>query len=147
MRESRNVEILDLVRGHAFLDLIAGKEEPALKLIGGHSLDFADQNLLDVGEGQERLGAEDLLVGGHFAPTEQVETSLFQNFLGDGLGTGLGILILLGKIHDPDAEIGVTVEGLAPALDNGTEELVGDLGGDSGSVSGAGIRIQSPTVH
>ena len=98
MGEGRNIEILDLIRSHALLDLIAGEEEPALEFIGCHSLDFAYQNLLDVGEGQECLGAEDLLVGGYFAPTKKVETPLFQNFLGDGFGTGLGVFILLGKV-------------------------------------------------
>ena len=147
MRQGRDVEILDFVGGHALLNFIPGEEKPALELIGRHPLNFANQDLLDIGQGQQGFGAEDLLVGRNLSPAEKIEAPLFQNLLGDGLSPGLGILVLFRKVHDPDAEIGVAVEGLAPAFDNGTKELVGNLSGDTRTVTRPGIGIQGSPVH
>ena len=147
MRHRGDVKTLDLVGGNAFLDFIAGKEESAFKLIGRHPVHLADKDLLNVGQRREGLGAQDLLVGGNIAPAEKVEPPLLEDLFGDGLGTGLGILVLLGKIHHPDTEIGIAVEGLTPALDDGTEEFVGDLGRNAGPVAGAGVGVKGTPVH
>ena len=145
--EGGDVEVLDPVRGDALLDLVAGQEELALVVLVGHPLDAADKDLLHVGQGHQGLGAEDLPVGGDFAPSEEVEAALVEDLLGDRLGPGLGVFVLIREIHDADAEVGVTVEGLAPALNDRAEEFVGDLGRDAGPVAGTGVGVQSAAVH
>ena len=145
--EGGDVEALDLVGGGAVLDLVAGEEETALVVVIRHAPRAADEHLLDVGEGHERFGAEDLLVGRNLAPSKETEAALFDHFLGDRLGAGLGILVLVREIHDADTEVGLAVKLVAEFLDDRLEEFVRDLGRDAGSVAGPGIGVQGPSVH
>ena len=95
MGEGGDVKALDLVGGGAVLDLVSGEEEAALVVVVGHAPRAADKHLLDIGQGHQRLGAEDLLIDRHLAPAEEAESPLFDHLLGDRLGAGFGIPVLV----------------------------------------------------
>src|SRR5438105_2201907 len=58
MREGGDIEILDLLLAHAFLDLVAGQKKETLVLVAADSRTAADQGLFDPRHGRLRLVAK-----------------------------------------------------------------------------------------
>ncbi len=147
-REAGDIEILDALALGKVLDLVATEEELPFELIVAHRgrVGPADEDLLDVGTGAQRLLPEHLAVHRHGAPAEDEELGLVEHRLGDVPAARLRIGIVRQE-HHAHAKVGILEELVAHLLDFGPEKLVRDLRQHAGAVAGLRIGVHRATVN
>src|SRR5262249_14881229 len=100
-----------------------------------HRLAPANEDLGDVGLDRERAGADEVVVGGDLAPSEQVLAFLVD----DGVQEGADPVPLLGisrQEHDPAAVLAGRWQADTQSRALAPQELVGHLEEDAGAVTG-----------
>ena len=142
----RDVEILDLVGGGEFFDLVARQEQAAFVVVRAHAPGLADEHLFDARHGELRFVAEHADVGRHLAPAEQKQTARGEHFFGDGLGAGLGVGVIVREETEAHAEVGVLINVVPKAADFLAQDGVGKLREQSRAVAGLGVGVERAAV-
>jgi hypothetical protein len=106
----------------------------------------ADEHLHDVRLDRERAGADQMVVGGHLAPAEQVLAFL----LDDRVQESAHDIPLLGVTRQEDESAAIVLgrrQGNAQAAALATKELVRNLYQDAGAVAGVRLAAARPAVE
>ena len=138
--------MLDPGFGGPLLDLVAGKEEPALVFLIRHAPGAADEHLLDSRHRALRFLAQDPEIDGHFAPAEQEEVPFRDDLLRDRLGARLGVGVIVRQKDEADPEVALLEELVAEPLHLRHQDLVGDLRHDARAVAGLRIGIHGAAM-
>ncbi|SKZ72239.1 Uncharacterised protein [Mycobacteroides abscessus subsp. abscessus] len=121
------------------LNTLAHDECLALEL---HARRTGEEHLTEGRHRVAREGTESVLVGGYLAPAEHGQTLGLDDLL-DALGGGRGVVRALRQEGDTGR---VAALGGQFEVDNFTQEAVGDLDHDSGTVAGVRLCARSTTV-
>jgi len=102
--------------------------------------------LFDPGCGEGGLFSENAGIDGDDPPTERNQTPPCDDFLGNPTDMRLGVVVLGREKEEADTEVSFAVKAVAKFFDFPLEHFKGNLGENTGAVSGFRIRIQSPAM-
>jgi len=121
---------------------LADDEQPSLEVFLISATAATHEHLTNHRLGGQYTDPQVAVVHRHIAPTEHLLVVLLDMVVDDGLHQS-PVVSLLGQEHVADA---IAARGRKLEIHHGTEELVGDLDHDAGTVTGLGIGPDGAAV-
>ncbi len=136
--QGADVEAVDVLGQHLVLDPAADQEQLALELVVAHALGVAEDDLLDLGPGGDRLVADHRGVDRHLAPAEDRVAEAQDLGLDDRPAALLAGEVGARQEHHADRDPAL---GELAAADLLAQEVLRDLEIDAGTVAGLAVGV------
>ena len=145
--EGGDVDVLDAVVRGVLFDFVAREKKSALVIVVAQAPGPANERLLHPRHRELGLVAEHAEMNRYRPPAKQKQSALRQHLLGDRLGAGLRIGVVVRQKDEADSKVAVVVEVMAELGHLGSEYLVRDLRQDARAVAGLCVGVERTAVR